>query len=67
MDGERGMGAVDFLTDVVGEVENGRGASWSQHAVVHWLDHPANFLSEGQVLWWRKGQVGGVKSSRRGA
>ena len=59
------MGAVDLLADIVGEVENGRGASWTQHAVVHRLDHPANFLSEGQVLRGREGQVGGVKGGRR--
>ena len=67
MDGKRSVGAVDFLTDVVGEVENGRGASRSQHAVVHWLDHPANFLSKGQVLRGREREVGDVKGGRRGS
>ena len=67
LDGKRSVRAVDLLTDIVGEVEDGRRASWAQHAVVHRLDHPANFLSEGQVLWGCEGQVGGVKGGRRGS
>ena len=67
MDGKRSVGAVDFLSDVVGEVENGRGASWTKHAVVHRLHHPANFLSEGQVLRGREREVGDVEGGRRGS
>ena len=61
MDGKRSMGAVDFLTDIVGEVEDRRGASWAEHTVVHWLDHPSNLLREVQVLGRREGAVGDVK------
>ena len=55
------MGAVDFLTDIVGEVEDGRGASGTEHTVVHWLDHPSNLLRKVQVLGRRESTIGDVK------
>ena len=61
------MRAVDLFTNIVGEVEDGRGTSWTQHAAVHRLNHPPYFLTKGQILRRRKGQVGGIKSSWCGA
>ena len=44
------MGAVDFFTDVIGEVKHRGGASWPEHTVVHRLNHPTNLLGEIQFL-----------------
>ena len=61
------MGAVDLFADIVGQVEDGRCASGAEHTVVDGLDHPTNFLCEGQVGGWGEGEVGDVKGRRRGA
>ena len=61
------MGAVDFFTNIVGQVEDCGRTSWSEHTVVDGLNHPTNFLGERQVGRWREGQVGGVERRGGGA
>ena len=57
------MSAVDFFTNVIGEVKHRGSASWTKHAVVHGLNHPADLLGEIQFLRRGEGAVEDVKVS----